>query len=136
MQNYHIFGCWWDIKKLALLFSKRGLKGAQVLKFRIFDDLLLLLSLFVAFYFKPNFDKGFWCSFLMKFPAWFDLVVMVYKIKRVKESQKRSAIKMFTFFLIWSRICMQYFKLNFWKFLFEVFQQICCSFNCSGVRGD
>ena len=85
------------LKKLAQLFSKRGLKGAQIPMFHIFDDLLLLLSLFIVFYFKTNFDEVFLCSFLIKFSAWFDLAIMVYEIKRVKESQKRSAIKMFTF---------------------------------------
>jgi len=48
-----------------------------------------------------------------------------------KESQEGSTPKMFTFFLISSQICMQFFSLNFFeKFLSEVWQHVCCSSHC------
>jgi hypothetical protein len=56
------------------------------------EALVDLLSLYhavscIAFYFKSNFDQVYLLSFLIKFLAWFDLVVIVFFRKRVKGSQ-------------------------------------------------
>jgi hypothetical protein len=78
-----------------------------------------------------NFDNGFFlCSFLIKFPAWFDLAFMDFEVKRSKGAKKYNKNVCFLCFVF----VLQYFQLNFWKFLFQAFKQICCSFCCSSNR--
>ena len=65
----------------------------------LFDSLPLYHAvLCFAFYFKSNFDKSFLCSFLIKFPAWFDLAVMDFEIQRLKGNQTRSIMGFVLFF--------------------------------------